>query len=245
MSHFSARRPTQKTREEINAMENEEVNIEEMDQEELLNNYQVVRREFFAHTFEAAVSFRYDSLFFNSAAVNKMDTMSVQILINPKKKKMVIKMCDPEAKHAAKWCKIDRKTSKRVPRRMTARMFCAKLYDMMEWAPENRYKIQGIVMKCEDEIILVFDLEETEIFIPRKKGDDEATRSNRSYFPEGWRESFGITYGEFKKSVGVNVLDGFALMEVVMKKERTPKVPEGFELVKSTDPGDNGNGTQQ
>ena len=32
------------TREEINAMENEEVNIEEMDQEELLNNYQVVRR---------------------------------------------------------------------------------------------------------------------------------------------------------------------------------------------------------
>ena len=85
------------TREEVNTIVNEEENIEELDQEDLLNNYQVVRREFFAHTFEAAVSFRYDSLYFNSAAINKMaDAMSVQILINPKKKKMVIRMCDVE-----------------------------------------------------------------------------------------------------------------------------------------------------
>ena len=39
------------TREEINTIVNEEENIEELDQEDLLNNYQVVRREFFAHTF--------------------------------------------------------------------------------------------------------------------------------------------------------------------------------------------------
>lgn len=234
------------TREEVNTIVNEEENIEELDQEDLLNNYQVVRREFFAHTFEAAVSFRYDSLYFNSAAINKMaDAMSVQILINPEKKKMVIRMCDVEEKHAAKWCKIDKKTGKRVPRRMTARMFCAKLYDLMKWAPENRYKIQGVVMRCEDEVILVFELDETEIFIPRKKDDDSATRSARSYFPEGWRESFGITYGEFKKSVGVNVLDGFALMEVVVKKDRKPKVPGGFDLVKSSEAGGDRNGGQQ
>ena len=211
---------------------NIEEDIEELEKEDLLNNYQVVRREFFAHMHEAAVTFRYDSLCFNSAAINKMPEVThVHVLINSQKKKMIIKACDPEAKNSNKWSKFDKKKEKWVSRRLTARMFCAKLYDMLGWAPENRYKIQGTVMRCEEEIILVFDLEETEIFIPRKKDDDEATRSNRSYFPEGWRESFGITYGELKRSIGVDILDDFALMEVVKKKDRTPKAPRGFELV--------------
>ena len=231
------------TREETSTIIGEDDNIEELDKEELLNDFQVVRREFFAHTFEIAVSFRYDSLYFNSAAINKMnEAMSIQILINPQKKRMVIKMCGTEEKHAVRWCKIDKKTGKRVPRRMTARMFCAKLYDMMKWAPENRYKIQGIVMRCEDEIILFFDLEETEIFIPRKEGDDFATRSVRNYFPEGWRESFGVTYGEFKRTVGVEVLDEYALMEVVVKKGEKPKEQNRISIINSPGTGENENG---
>ena len=221
-----------------------EEDIEAMEQEELLSDYQVVRKEFFAHTFDAAVTFRFDSLAFNSAAINKLDGSNyVQFLINPSKKKMVVRMCSEEDKNAARWCKADKKTGRKVSRRLTARMFCAKLYDLMGWAPENRYKIQATIMRCEDELILVFDLEETEIFIPRKTDDNEATKSNRSYFPEGWRESFGITYGEFKKSVGVNVLDGFALMEVVRKKERKPKAPSGFELKDASGGVNDGGGT--
>ena len=209
----------------------EDIDIEELEKEDLLNNYQVVRREFFAHMYEAAVTFRYDSLSFNSAAINKIAAaMYVQILINPSKKRMVVKMCDMDEKNATKWCKIDKKTGKRASRRMTARMFCAKLYDLLGWAPDNRYKIQGTVMRCEDETILVFNLEETEIFIPRQIGDDALSKSKKSYFPEDWRESFGVTYGELKRSTGVDILEGFALMEVVKPKDRKPKVPNGFEL---------------
>ena len=209
----------------------EDIDIEELEKEDLLNNYQVVRREFFAHMYEAAVTFRYDSLSFNSAAINKIAAaMYVQILINPSKKRMVVKMCDMDEKNATKWCKIDKKTGKRASRRMTARMFCAKLYDLLGWAPDNRYKIQGTVMRCEDETILVFNLEETEIFIPRQIGDDALSKSKKSYFPEDWRESFGVTYGELKRSIGVDILEGFALMEVVKPKDRKPKVPNGFEL---------------
>ena len=219
--------------EEKEALEvtEEDIDIEELEKEDLLNNYQVVRREFFAHMYEAAVTFRYDSLSFNSAAINKIDdAMYVQILINPSKKRMVVKMCDMDEKNATKWCKIDKKTGKRASRRMTARMFCAKLYDLLGWAPDNRYKIQGTVMRCEDETILVFNLEETEIFIPRQVGDDALSKSKKSYFPEDWRESFGVTYGELKRSIGVDILEGFALMEVVKPKDRKPKVPNGFEL---------------
>ena len=43
--------------EEKKPIENEEdIDIEEMEEKELLNDYQVVRREFFAHTFDAAVT---------------------------------------------------------------------------------------------------------------------------------------------------------------------------------------------
>ena len=226
--------------EELDILNNEE-DIEELEKAELLNDYQVVRREFFAHMHEAAVTFRYEGLSFNSAAINKMvGVETVHVLINSKKKKMIIKACDAEAKNAAKWCKFDKKKEKWVSRRLSARMFCAKLYDMLGWNPLNRYKIQGTVMKCEEEIILVFNLEDTEIFIPRKKDDGDATKSNRSYFPEGWRESFGITYGELKKSIGVEILDDFVAMEVVKKKDRTPKSPRGFSLVETPPEKDDG-----
>ena len=43
------------TREETSTIIGEDDNIEELDKEELLNDFQVVRREFFAHTFEIAV----------------------------------------------------------------------------------------------------------------------------------------------------------------------------------------------
>ena len=59
--------------EEKKSIENEEdIDIEEMEEKELLNDYQVVRREFFAHTFDAAVTFRYDSLSFNGG--NQQDS---------------------------------------------------------------------------------------------------------------------------------------------------------------------------
>lgn len=41
------------------------------------------------------------------------------------------------------------------------------------------------------------------------------------------------------------MLDGFALMEVVVKKDHKPKVPGGFDLVKSPEAGGDGNGGQQ
>ena len=118
--------------EEVNAaiLDSDE-DVEELEKEDLLNNYQVVRKEFFAHMFDAAVTFRFDSLAFNSAAINKMaDSMYVQFLINPNKKKMVVRMCSEEDKNAARWCKIDKKTGRKVSRRLTARMFCAKLYSL-------------------------------------------------------------------------------------------------------------------
>ena len=220
----------------------DDIDLEEMEKEELLNNYQVVRGEFFAHTFDAAVTFRYDSLSFNSAAIGKIDdAMYVQVLICPSKRKMIIKKCDIDDKNSARWCKIDKKTGKRASRRMSAKMFSAKLYDLMKWNPENRYRIQCAVMKCEEETILVFNLDDVETFVPRKKGDDEATQSKRSYFPEDWRDSFGVTYGELKKSIGIDMLEGFALMEVIVKKEVKPKAPSGFELKKVGD-GGGGNG---
>ena len=64
----------------------------------------------------------------------------------------------------------------------------------------------------------------------------------RNYFPEGWRESFGVTYGEFKRTVGVEVLDEYALMEVVVKKGEKPKEQNRISIINSPGTGENENG---
>jgi hypothetical protein len=56
--------------------------------------YQVVRREFFAHTFEPALTIRGNSIFFNTACIRKSeDVVYVQLLINQEQKKIVIRPC--------------------------------------------------------------------------------------------------------------------------------------------------------
>ena len=46
--------------------------------------FEVVRREFFSHTFEVSVSFRIDSIIFNTATLKKLPNVRyVQFIVNP------------------------------------------------------------------------------------------------------------------------------------------------------------------
>ena len=103
------------------------------------DGFEVVRREFFSHTFEVSVSFRIDSIMFNTATLKKMPNVRyVQFIVNPEKKKIVIKSCDVDDKDAIRWCQYNERLDKRTPKKILCRMFAAKVFDMMDWNIENR-----------------------------------------------------------------------------------------------------------
>lgn len=141
------------------------------------DGYQVVRRELFAHLREPAVVIRRDSVTFNTACIAGLeDAVYIQILVNQDNKRMVVRKCEENDKDALRWCVA--KPDKRKSRKMTNKIFSAMMYEMMGWNLDCRYKILGHKITFEDEIIYVFDLMETEIFLDikgkRSKKDTES-----------------------------------------------------------------------
>ena len=105
------------------------------------DGYQVVRGEFFAHTFEPSITFCGSKLYVNMACLNKLPTVEyIQILVNQDTKKLVIRPCREDEKDSFRWCS---NTAKRKPKQVICRVFFAKLAEMMNWDSSYRYKLMG------------------------------------------------------------------------------------------------------
>lgn len=71
--------------------------IEDMDFS--FDGYQVVRGEFFAHTFEPSFTFNNYKVSVNMACIKKLPSVEyVQILVNPEEKKLAVRPCREEEK---------------------------------------------------------------------------------------------------------------------------------------------------
>lgn len=199
-----------------------EVEIQEVEEFDY-SGFQVVRREFFAHIFEPAISFKYDSISFNSACVRRMpETEYVQILIHPEQKRLVLKPCDVDAKDAVKWSVSKQKKGKEVisPRTIKCKIFAAKVFDMLSWNINCRYKMLGVIVKTKDEMLFAFNLEDTEVYVPIENNEDGTPKKigRKPYYPTAWKDSFGLPVEDHNDHLSINVLDGFARFEVVQKK---------------------------
>lgn len=77
------------------------------------DDYQVVRREFFAHIKEPSVTFNECKLYVNAACLSKFPNASyAQVLINQKKKILALRPCEEGARDSFMWCNSSTAVSK-------------------------------------------------------------------------------------------------------------------------------------
>ncbi len=179
---------------------------------EELNQYQVIRSEFVSPRLRAKVSFNINSITFSSKCLALFkDTQYIQLMINADEKRMVVMPCDEHTKDSLKWCNI--KAGKKISRSIGCKLFGAKLFDMMGWNPENRYKVQAMFQEIDGRQIILFNLEEYEMVVPEvvTRSDGKKVRKSKVYYPENWRDSFGLMYQEHIESCKVNLLDNYML----------------------------------
>ncbi|MHB1454987.1 MAG: hypothetical protein ACYCYM_13670 [Saccharofermentanales bacterium] len=191
----------------INTMLMDENGIQSLEE---LNNYQVIRSEFLSPKLRPKVTFNIDNLIFNSSCVCLFgDVQYIQILINSVENRMVIIPCNEYAKDSLKWYNL--KKEKKMPRTIGCKIFGAKLFDMMGWIPENRYKVQAIYQKIDGQEIILFNLNEFEMVVPEivQKNDGTTMKKMKVYYPEKWRESFGMTYQEHQESYKINLMENY------------------------------------
>ena len=113
------------------------------------DGYQVVRREFFAHTFEPSITFNNYKVYVNAACLNKFPHADcVQLLINRESRILALRPCTEFERDAFAWCNTS--GGKRKPRQATGKFFFAKLFELMDWNIDYRYKLLGKVIHAND-----------------------------------------------------------------------------------------------
>ena len=117
------------------------------------DGYQVVRREFFAHTFEPSITFNNYKVYVNTACLNKFPHADcAQLLINRESHILALRPCAESERDAFAWCNTS--GGKRKPRQVTGKFFFAKLFELMDWNIDYRYKLLGKVIHANDEYLI-------------------------------------------------------------------------------------------
>ncbi len=181
-----------------------------------ISEFQVVRREFFAHIREPSITFNNCKFSVNTACLNKFPNYDyAQVLINRKKRILIIRPCSESDKDSFSWCSINAKSKeKRKPKAITCRLFFAKVVEMMNWNPDYRYKILGNVIHANQEYLIMFDLTSTEIYQKTIVEGQKPKTTRTPVFTAEWKDQFGLPYNEHQQSMQVNIFDGYAIYSI-------------------------------
>lgn len=176
-------------------------------------DFQVVRREFFAHLREPSITFNNCKIYVNAASLSKFpNTYFMQILINRKTKILALRPCKEGERDSFPWC-YDSK-GKRKAKQITCKLFFAKIFTMMEWNPDYRYKLLGTLIQSNGEYLLAFDLTSTEVYQKTYMEGEKPKASRTPVFPSGWQNQFGLPFYEHRQSMQVNIFDGYAIYAI-------------------------------
>lgn len=184
------------------------------------DGYQVVRGEFFAHLNEPSITFNNYKVNLNAACINKLHNIKyIQFLVNPAEKKLAVKSCPENIRDSYLCCTVNRKNGKRRPKYISCKMFCLKLFSLMNWNMDFKYKLLGNLICSNGEYLFLFDLTSTEVF-QREASDGKKVKNSRiPAFPEEWKDQFGLPVEEHKKSFQINVFDGYVVFGIKEKDD--------------------------
>jgi hypothetical protein len=180
-----------------------------------LNVVDVLRTQHTSTALSPKVILAYDSISFSKACVELLpNTNFINVLIDRVKKRIIVLPVKKHAKDALKWCTISKKDGSRQKRVCTARKFGEKLYDMMSWVKENKYRILAYYQEIDGVQLLVFNLLEYEMVVPEfittKTG--KTMKRGKIYLPGEW-EGFGMSLAEHSEANKVELNANYTLTD--------------------------------
>jgi len=180
------------------------------------DGYQVVRGEFFSHIYEPSFTLNQNKVSVNMACIRKLpDVEYVQALVNPVTKKLAIRPCSEDVKDSFRWCSSGKKLA---PKQITCRIFFGKVFALMDWNPNHRYKLLGKLIRSNGELLFSFDLNNPEIYERKVKEDGKQSTSRTPVYPEDWKNQFGLPVEEHQRNLQVNIFDGYTVFGIQEKK---------------------------
>ena len=166
-----------------------------------LNDYQVTRAELFSHSREPAITIWSNRIKFNMPCLRRFPGVThIQLLIHPEQKRLIIRPCQPDTPDSLRWARGSEKEL--TNRDLLCRIFAAKVFDLMNWNSQYRYKILGKPAVYKNEILFLFKLTDFELFLGNSK-------KQTSYLPGEWRDYFGTPVAEHEDSYRIDLAEGY------------------------------------
>lgn len=178
---------------------------ETVEEQEIIDlaGYQVTKAELFAHTREPAITVWEDRIKFNMACLRRFPNVThIQLLIHPEQRRLIIRPCDPDAPDSLRWANGGGEKERRN-RDMRCHIFAAKLFELMLWDKQYRYKTLGKPAVYGSEVLFLFNLSDFELFVTT------GSKKRRSYLPEDWRDYFGIPVERHEEAYRIDLADGY------------------------------------
>ena len=189
-----------------------------------LRGYEIARSQFITNQNQLTCTLGIQELKFGVHGIRKMDNVEyVELLIHPTEKALAVRKSTKANKYAIWWAQP--KDGVITPRKIAATSFMKTIFEMLGWREDCRYRVRGVRKQDENETVLVFDLQDTEVFLPHQippatdedlegaelqpseNGSATRTPARVSAYPAAWVESFG---DEFYRHVHTRDPKGFS-----------------------------------
>lgn len=191
-----------------------------------LRGYEIARVQYFQSKDDLSITFSKSEISFSRKCVYKLNSPgTVQLLLDPVNHLLAIRPIPKDDRHAITWATIC--TDRVRLRKVNGSAFLPVLFELLNWNPDNRYRVRGVRRQRDNEIILMFDLHEFEMFIPFEKDpetgkvigqpfdifDDDTTpmksRGKKSLlaYPAQWADGFGMDVYRHEQAREVVTID--------------------------------------
>ena len=202
---------------------------------EKFDGYELPPRTQFSMVKKPAVSIKYGEMTFNMACIRLFEGIKYILpIVNTAKKRMALIMCPEEDSASVEWAR--QKNGVWVNKSISSLEFLEKMFRMMNWNRECRYKVLGRVANSDQGLCMLFDLEEAIMFTPKPQEytdplTGEMKKKQIKFFPDVYKDRIGKSYNDYISGHQMNLFEDFigyqgsAVLDEPEQKTDTISVP--------------------
>lgn len=166
--------------------------------------FEIARTQFFDTKNKLTLKFSIGQIQFGKACVRKFDNAQyVELLVHPLHHLLAVRASKKEVRNSVQWAKLNN-NGDFLPRQLAGTAFLNTFYDLFDWDPRYKYRLCGVRRQQDTESVIMFDMDETEVFMPEdalegeaEPVEDEMIPSGRKSvigYPSHWANNFGSNF---------------------------------------------------
>lgn len=200
-----------------------------------LRGFEVTRSQFFDTARKLCVTLSTDTIWFSAECIRKFKKeLHVEMLVHPHEHLIAVRPCTKDCRNAVRWAKINEENYS--PRDISGTAYLNTLYAIFGWNIECRYRVRGVRRQKDNESVVIFDMRDTEIFIPDISAEgyfnDDVRPVNANpkntvvAFPPSWAGNFGNNYYRHSQARELAAIDKDGMWNVAVEGQSYNDEPE-------------------